>query len=332
MSVQTLPTYADVKAAADRIAGYAIRTPMLRSHRLDEDTGLECFIKPEVLQHTGSFKFRGASNRLLQLSDAEKKSGVVAWSSGNHAQGVAAAAKLVGVKATIVMPADAPKLKIENTRRLGAEVVLIDRRTENREDVARAIAAKTNAVIVPSYDDQYIIAGQGTAALELAQQVSEVSSELDALLICCGGGGLTAGSSLAMEQVSPKTKIYAVEPEGYDDHALSFASGKREAVDVNTSSICDALLTLTPGEITFAINQRLVTGGLVVTEDEVRAAMVYAFEVLKLIVEPGGAVALAAVLAGKVPAGHQRVGIVLSGGNVDPKFFADTLKASIKSV
>jgi threonine dehydratase len=326
VSVPNLPTYADVKAAADRIAGHANKTPMLRSQRLDEDTGRICFIKPEVLQVTGSFKFRGASNRLLQLSEAEKKSGVVAWSSGNHAQGVAAAAKLVGVKATIVMPADAPKLKIENTRRLGAEVVLFDRQTESREEIAMALSAKTGATVVPSYDDKHIIAGQGTAALELAQQVSDASAHMDALLICCGGGGLTAGCSLAMEKASPETKIYSVEPEGYDDHALSFASGKREAVDVGTHSICDALLTPTPGEITFAINQRLVTGGLVVTEAEVRTAMAYAFEVLKLTVEPGGAVALAAVLTGKVPPQHKRIGIVLSGGNVDPDFFAEVLK------
>lgn len=325
MDTGPVPVYADVEAAAERIARHAIRTPLLRNRFLDEDSGRQVYLKPEILQVSGSFKFRGAYNRVSQLSAEEREAGVIAWSSGNHAQGVAAAARLEGVRARIVMPEDAPVIKLENTRALGAEVITFDRYSENREEISYALAARDGGVIVPSYDDPHIIAGQGTAGREIFLDAAARGAKLDALLICCGGGGLTAGCALAAEALSPDTAIYCVEPEHYDDHARSLHSRQRETADTSRPSICDALLSPSPGALTFPINQRLLSGGLVVTEEEVKAAMRYAFRVLKLVIEPGGAVALAALLAGKVDPRHQSVAIMLSGGNVDPVFFAKTL-------
>ena len=313
---------AQVLDAAARLEGRVVLTPTLRSARLDALCSRSVYLKAEVLQIAGSFKIRGALNRLLQLTDAERRTGVVAWSSGNHAQGVAAAAREVGTTATIVMPADAPRMKIENTRRLGADVIFHDRRREDREQIGRSFAARTGAIVVPSYDDPDIIAGQGTVALELVKQVAALDASLDALLVNCGGGGLTAGCALALESVSPQTAILTVEPEGYDDHARSFASGRRERIDLTHESICDALQVATPGELTFSINRSRVTGALVVTDTEVMAAMRAAFEHLKLVVEPGGAAALAALLAGKVPASYRRIGLILTGGNVDPALYS----------
>ncbi|MEM1113908.1 MAG: threonine/serine dehydratase [Pseudomonadota bacterium] len=320
------PDFDAVQAAAGRLRGAAIRTPLLTNPFLDETTGRQVFMKPEMLQVAGSFKFRGAYNRISQLSEAEREAGVIAWSSGNHAQGVAAAAGLLGVRARIVMPEDAPAIKLENTRALGAEVVTFDRYSQSREDIVYAMAERDGGVIVPSYDDPNIIAGQGTVGLELLQDVSERGESLDAMLVCCGGGGLIAGCALSAQALSPQTHLYSVEPEGYDDHARSLQSGQRESADTTQRSICDALLAPTPGELTFSINGERLTAGLVVTENEVLAAMRYAFRVLKLVVEPGGAVALAALLHGKLDERYKRVGIVLSGGNVDPGFFAETLQ------
>jgi threonine dehydratase len=253
-------TPAMVLAAAARLEGRVVLTPTLRSARLDALCGRSCLPEGRGAADRGSFKIRGALNRLLQLTDAERRAGVVAWSSGNHAQGVAAAAREVGTHATIVMPADAPRMKIENTQRLGASVVFHDRRREDREQIGRDLAARTGAVVVPSYDDRDIIAGQGTVALEIAAQVAAQGASLDALLVNCGGGGLTAGCALALESVSPHTALLTVEPEGYDDHARSFASGRRERIDVTHESICDALQVATPGELTFSINRTRVTG------------------------------------------------------------------------
>lgn len=317
--------FSAVLAAAKRIAKQAVRTPLLRNAALDAEAGRQIFLKPEMLQRSGSFKFRGAYNRIAQMTESERGSGVIAWSSGNHAQGVAAAAKLAGVRARIVMPEDAPAIKRENTLALGAEVIAYDRYREDREAISYALAEREGGVIIPSYDDPAIIAGQGTVGLEMLEDASALGESLDALLVCCGGGGLTAGCALAVQALSPATAIFCVEPAGYDDHARSLASGVRETADTTQRSICDALLTPSPGPMTFAINQPLLTGGLVVSDDEVKAAMRYAFRVLKLVVEPGGAVALAALLAGRLSAEYQRVGVVLSGGNVDPAQFAAIL-------
>ena len=327
MDTQTTPTFAAVEEAAERLHGVAVRTPLLRNRFLDEKLDRRVAIKPEMLQLTGSFKFRGAYNRISQLSDAERDGGLIAWSSGNHAQGVAAAARICGLRARIVMPEDAPAIKLESTRALGAEVVTYDRYSESREEIAYALAEQDGAVIVPSFDDPHIIAGQGTAGLEIFQDLAGSGEKADALLVCCGGGGLIAGCVLAGEALSPDTHMFSVEPEGYDDHARSLASGQREKVDTSRRSICDALLPPTPGKLTFAINGPRLKGGLVVTEAEVRDAMRYAFRVLKLVVEPGGAVALAALLAGKLDPSYRNVAIIMSGGNVDPSLFAETLQA-----
>jgi len=300
----------------------AVVTPLLVNRALDGVTGRRVCLKPESLQIAGSFKFRGAYNRISRLSAEERAAGVIAWSSGNHAQGVAAAARRMGVRARIVMPADAPRIKLDNTLALGAEVVTYDRYREDREAISRALAERDGGTIVPSFDDPLVIAGQGTCGAEIFDQAAEQGVTLDALLVCCGGGGLVAGCALAAERLSPATHVYAVEPEGYDDHFRSLASGQRERADTSRRSLCDALLSPRPGELTFPINQRLLQGVLVVSEVEVMNAMRYAFSVLKLVIEPGGAVALAALLSGRLHARYRRVAVVLSGGNVDPALFA----------
>ncbi|MEM9757620.1 MAG: threonine/serine dehydratase [Pseudomonadota bacterium] len=314
--------FADVRAAAERLRDAAVRTPLLRSEDLDRRAGCRVVIKPEGLQRGGSFKFRGAYNRLVQLDEEQRRAGVVAFSSGNHAQGVAAAARDLGIRARIVMPADAPAIKLSNTKAMGAEVIEYDRYQESREAIARNLVERDGGVLVPSFDDPHIIAGQGTAGLELFEDVQE---PVDAFLVCCGGGGLTAGCALAMEALSPSTDLYCVEPENYDDHSRSLVSGQRERADTSVPSICDALLTPSPGELTFAINRSRLSGGLIVSEEEVREAMRFAFRVLKIVLEPGGAVSLAALLAGKLPKAYQSVALLCSGANVDPEFFASVL-------
>jgi threonine dehydratase len=316
----------DVIAAAGRLAGHAVFTPLLQSQVLNERCRATVLLKPENLQTAGAFKFRGAYNRLVQLSEAERARGVVAWSSGNHAQGVAAAAQRLGVRALIVMPSDAPAIKIENTRRFGAEVVTYDRRRESREEIGKRIALERRAVIVPPYDDPHIIAGQGTLALEMAQQASDVYGRtLDTLLAPCSGGGLIAGCALALKHANPQAQIYSVEPAAFDDTARSLASGRRETVSAGATSICDALQVATPGEITFEINRRLLAGGATVTDEMALDAMRFAFRELKLVLEPSGAVALAAILYGALDIAGRTVGVVLSGGNVDGELFRDAL-------
>ena len=320
-----LINFTDVEAAAKRIEGAAVRTPVMESPVLNEEVGARILIKPECFQRTGSFKFRGAYNRLRQLSEKERAAGVVAWSSGNHAQGVAAAAKMLGVRAAIVMPDDAPAVKTANTRAYGAEIIAYDRYTQSREEIGARLAEERGATLAPSYDDPHIIAGQGTCGLEFAQQCSAHDASLDQLLVCCGGGGLIAGSSVAFKALSPHTEIYSIEPTEFDDHARSLESGKREKNPPGARSICDALLAPEPGALTFPINREMLTGGLSVTDDEVKAAMRYAFSTLKIVAEPGGAVALAAVLSRKLPVTGKTIGVVISGGNVDPAFFADII-------
>ena len=318
-----LPLFSDIEAAAQRLAGHAVRTPLISSSVLNELTGRRVVLKPECLQHTGSFKFRGAFNRLCQLTAKERAAGVVAWSSGNHAQGVALAAQLLNIPARIVMPADAPQIKTRNTLALGAEVVAYDRYSEDREVIARDLVMRDGGTIVPSYDDADIIAGQGTVGLELLQDAEPP----EALLVCCSGGGLVAGCALAVEGLNADTAVFSVEPAEFNDHERSLRNGIRERVEPGSTSICDALLAATPGELTFAINQQILAGGLSVSDEEVLLAMGFAFEHLKLVLEPGGAVALAALLSGKVPEHYRSVGIILSGGNVDPAVFAAAIKA-----
>ena len=316
---------ADVRDAARTIAGAAVRTPLLENAVLNARVGRRVLVKFEGAQHTGSFKFRGAYNRLARILPEHRAAGVVAWSSGNHAQGVAAAARLLGMPATIVMPADAPAIKVDNTRRLGAEIVPYDRYSQSREAIATALAEARGATLVPSFDDPFIIAGQGTAGLEMVEQAAAAKARLGQVLVCCGGGGLVAGVATAIRDAEPGAQVYSVEPAAFDDTARSLRSGRRETVAEGARSICDALQTPSPGELTFPINQALLAGGLSVTDDEVRTAMRFAFETLKLVAEPGGAVALAAALAGKLPPGAGDVALVISGANVDPAFYAGVL-------
>ncbi|TQV80957.1 threonine/serine dehydratase [Denitrobaculum tricleocarpae] len=321
------PVFADVQAAAERLSGQAIRTPLLENVQLNELCGGRVLIKAETLQRTGSFKFRGAFNLLSQIPEGQKAAGVVTCSSGNHAQGVASAAAILGLKAIVVMPEDAPRIKIENTKGYGAEVVFFDRNRESREEIVASISAGTQMTFAPPYDHPHTIAGQGTCGLEIAQQVRELGVSLDNMLVCCGGGGLTAGVALALSEKSPGTKVYTVEPSGFDDTARSLAARQRVSNEPGQSSICDAILTPTPGEITFEINRQLLTGGLSVTDSEVRNAMRFAFNTLKMVVEPGGAVTLAAVLSGRIDTKDRVTAITLSGGNVDPAVFSSVLKA-----
>lgn len=322
------PTFADVQSAAGQIAGHAILTPLLESPLLNERLGGRLLVKAECLQRGGAFKFRGAYNRISRLDDAEKKAGVVAFSSGNHAQGVALAAQMLGVPATIVMPTDAPDIKLANTRAYGADVVMYDRDKENRADIATALAAEKGAILVPSYDDPFIIAGQGTVGLELAAQAKEIDARLDAVIAPCGGGGLISGSALALAHESPDTEIYAAEPEGFDDTARSLVAGTRLANEAGAKSFCDALVLPMPGELTFSINQRLVSGGMSVSDHQTAQAMKAAFQYLKLVVEPGGAVALAAALSGAYDCRDKTVAVICSGGNVDAGIFAEALSSA----
>ncbi|NKE44217.1 threonine/serine dehydratase [Roseomonas frigidaquae] len=322
-----LPSHADVRAAAARIAPHIIRTPMLRHRLLDELTGGTILVKPEPLQRTGSFKLRGATNAALLMPEAARAGGVVTHSSGNHGQATACAAAMLGMSALIAMPQDAPAIKVDSTRRWGAEITFFDRRGTDREALAERLAAERGATLLPPFDHPDIIAGQGTLALELFADAEGAGLALDALAVCTGGGGLIAGCALAAEGASPATQIWAVEPEGWDDTRLSLEAGQRIAADGQGETLCDALLSLRPGALTFAVNQPRLAGGVVVTRAEVFRAMRFAFEHLKIVVEPGGAVALAAVLAGKVEARGRTVGVVVSGGNVDPAVFAQALAA-----
>jgi threonine dehydratase len=316
-----LPTAADVDAAARRLSGVALRTPLISSPVLDAATGARVFLKAETLQRTGSFKFRGAYNKLSSIPPERKAGGVVAFSSGNHAQGVAHAAKLLGMPSVIVMPADAPRPKRERTAAFGAEVVLYDRDKEDREGIARALAEKRGATLVPPFDDPFIIAGQGTAGREIVEDLAVQGLKPDVVVIGASGGGLAAGISLAIKARVPDATIYTAEPEGFDDTARSFRSGKREQNARMSGTICDALMTNIPGKITFQINRELIGQGITASDAEVGRAVAFAFRELKLVVEPGGAIGLAALLAGRLDVKGKVVVGVLSGGNVDPELF-----------
>ena len=320
---------ADIEAAANRLSGRAQRTPLLSFAELDRRLGTRAFIKPECLQVTGSFKFRGAYNKIKSAQEAGGKiPGVVAFSSGNHAQGVAAAAAQLGVPAIIVMPEDAPRIKIENTRALGAEVTLYDRYKEDREAIARAIGRDKGYIVVPPYDDPAIIAGQGTIGLEIAEDFAKLGLEPDVVLAPCGGGGLISGIATAIKARYPDARVFACEPARFDDTARSLAAGKRLENEGNERSICDALLSKTPGEITFAINRTLLSGGLTATDEEALAAVAFAARRMKLVVEPGGAVALAAALQGRAPNPAKNIVIVCSGGNIDDAMLRKALEGA----
>ncbi len=321
--------FSDVEAAAARLKGKAVMTPLLSSPDLDACTGGRVLVKAEPLQRTGSFKFRGAYNRISQFSEAERKRGVVAYSSGNHAQGVAYAAQTFGIKATIIMPTDSPRLKIENTRGYGAEVILYDRFGESREAIGQRISDETGAILVPPYDDPNIIAGQGTIGIEMVRQAQELGLTLDILLCCCGGGGLMAGVATSVNHLSPSTRLYAVEPENFDDTKRSLEGGERVSnAPSPPMSICDAIVTPMPGQLTFPINKARLAGGIAVSDREAAEAVAYAARVLKITVEPGGAVALAAALSGKLDLAGRTVGVVCSGGNIDPEFHAAIMAAN----
>ncbi len=321
-----LPTYDDIKDAAGRLHGHVIETPLLESPLLNDELGYRLLIKAEVLQRTGSFKFRGAYNRVSRLTAEERRRGVIGFSSGNHAQGVAAAARMVDAPATIVMPKDAPAMKIANTRAYGAEVVLYDRIEDDREAIGEKLARERGLTLIRPFDDFYVIAGQGTGGLEIARTARARGLKLDAVLVPCGGGGLTAGLALALEAESPGTEIWAVEPAGWDDWKRSLASGRIERAHGRGSPFCDALLSPSPGAMTFAINRRLVRGALDVDDDAVMKAMALAWRHFKLVVEPGGAAALAAVLAGALPVKGRTVCAVCSGGNVEAPVFRAVLE------
>jgi len=313
---------ADIDLAANVVAPYAVRTPLLSFPVLDEAVGTRVFLKPEMLQRTGSFKFRGAFNKLSSIPQARRGGGVVAFSSGNHAQGVAAAAQILNMRATIVMPSDAPISKRERTKGYGAEVVLYDRDREDREAIARDIAERRGATLVPPYDDPFVIAGQGTVGREIAEDVAALGLVPEIVVAPASGGGLIAGVATAVKARFPQAALIVAEPEAYDDHRCSLRAGKREPHAASGRSICDALMAAIPGELTFAINSKLLSHGVTASDNEVGAAVAFAFRELKLVVEPGGAVGLAALLAGRIESGGKNVVIVLSGGNIDADLFA----------
>ncbi len=313
---------ADIDAAARVLAPFAVRTPLLSSPVLDERMGTRVFLKPEMLQRTGSFKFRGAFNRMSSISVSSRGGGVVAFSSGNHAQGVAAAARILDMPATIVMPSDAPLTKRERTRAYGAEVVLYDRDHEDREAIARDIAGRRGATLVRPYDDPLVIAGQGTVGREIADDMAALALQPDIVVAPASGGGLVAGVATAIKARYPQALVMSAEPEAFDDHARSLRSGQRQPHRGQGRTICDALMASIPGELTFAINSRLLSQGLTASDAEVGVAVGFAFRELKLVVEPGGAVGLAALLAGHIDIRGKNVVIVLSGGNVDAELHA----------
>lgn len=315
----------DIRNAARRNAGHVRRTPLLTSSFLDEIAGRNVYVKPECLQHTGSFKYRGAHNAISQLTADQREMGVIAFSSGNHAQGIALAARQNQTPSTIVMPSDAPQLKIDNTRALGARVVLYDRATENRDEIGARLAEENQLTLIKPFDNEAVIAGQGTVGLEIANQARDAGIRNAQVLVPCGGGGLTAGTALALDHEAPDLHVRPVEPEGFDDVARSLETGAICRNAHLTGSICDAIITPAPGDLTFPIMKRLCGAGLIVTDEDCLRAMALAFARLKLVIEPGGAIALAAALFQPLEIAGDAVIVVASGGNVDAPLFADAL-------
>ena len=315
-----------IRAAQARLAGHVRRTPLLSSPFLDEMAGRRVWVKPECLQHTGSFKFRGAWSALSALDAEVRARGVIAFSSGNHAQGVALAAKMHAVACVIIMPADSPALKIENTRAFGAEVILYDRASEDRDEIGARLSEERSLILIKPFDEPLVIAGQGTCGLEIAEQAAEQGIENADVIVCCGGGGLTSGIALALEADAPGLRVRPAEPEGFDDVARSLRSGGIERNNRTSGNICDAIITPQPGNLTFPIMYRLAGPGLVVSEDEALMAVGHAFNRLKVVAEPGGAVGLAAALFRKEEIKGDDVIVTISGGNVDPAMFARALE------
>ncbi len=324
-----LPNFTDVLEADVRIRPYALETPLLRADALDDASGCKVFVKAECLQPRGAFKMRGAANAMLKIAVADRFHGVVAFSSGNHAQGIAYMAKALSMQATIVVPSDAPKGKLESVARDGATIVTYDRVTESREEIGAAIAARNGAALIEPFDHRDVIAGQGTCGLEMIRQANSFGVMLDQIVVCASGGGLAAGIALACEGISPATNIVLAEPEGHDDFGRSLAAGTQVANDSGTRSIQDALLTQSPGLLTFPILSRVGASGVVVSDDEALFAMAFAFKYLRIVLEPGGAAALAAVLGGKINAGGQNIALTASGGNVDPDIFVRALAMQV---
>lgn len=318
-------SFADIEAAAGRLSGQAVRTPLLESPRLNDLLDGRLLVKPECLQRTGSFKFRGAYNTLCQIAPEQRRRGVVAFSSGNHAQGVALAARMFGAPATIIMPEDAPELKKSNTAGYGAEVILYDRYNENREEIGDRLTEERGLFLVRPYDQETVIAGQGTVGLEIAQQTAELGVTPDMVLCPAGGGGLITGSALALKHLLPDVAVHPCEPDGFDDWRTSLEAGTRQSVDPANRSICDAIVTPSPGAVTFPIGKQLLSQGLSVSDRQALAAMKTAFLELKLVAEPGGVVALAAALSGKIDLKGGTAVAVISGGNVDPAMFRRAL-------
>ena len=316
------PTIDDVRDAATRIHGKAIRTPLLESPEVNARIGSRVLVKAEPLQRTGSFKFRGAYNKLSRLSPDELAAGVVTDSSGNHAQGIAAVAQLLGAPATIIMPSSAPQNKVEKTRAYGAEIVSYERGSLDAEVLTKQTAKDLGATLILSFDDPYIMAGHGTVGLEIAEQAKEAGAALDAVLVPCGGGGLSSGVGLAIAATSPETEVYAVEPAGFECMTRSLAAGEPMDVPAGANSICDAILGIRTRRYTFAMCQKLLAGGVTADDDAVRLAMNVAFREFKLVVEPGGSIALAAALEQKIPVEGRTIAVVCSGGNVDNSVFA----------
>lgn len=324
-ATEHIPEIGDILSAAARIDGIAIRTPLLESERLNDRLGARILLKCEMFQPVGSFKIRGAWNLMSRLTEVERAKGAVAFSSGNHAQAVAWAGRRLSMSTTIVMPEDAPRIKIENTRALGAQIRLYDRVNDDREEIARELVGQSGAIIVPPYDHPEIIAGQGTVGLEIAEQCAAIGIVPDATIVPCSGGGLIAGCAIALKNTYPEIKIFAAEPENFNDTTKSLIAGERVMNSPATGSICDALLVPTPGELTFAINKMLLAGGLTVSDGDVRNAISAAFADTRLVVEPGGAAGLAAVMREKDRMAGQTICVVLSGGNADPALFAEIL-------
>lgn len=321
----TLPmSYADLEAAAARLAGVAHRTPVLTSRTADERTGAQLFFKCENLQRIGAFKFRGAYNALAQFSPAQRAAGVVAFSSGNHAQAIALAARLLGMPAAVVMPQDAPPLKIAATRGYGAEVILYDRFTQDRKALGEALARERGMTLIPPFDHPHVMAGQGTAAKELIEE----TGPLDALLVCTGGGGLISGCAVAAKHLAPDCRVYGVEPQAGDDVQQAFRTGERVTIDV-PRTIADGAQTTQVGELTFAVIRALVTDILTVSDDALKRTMLFFAERMKLVVEPTGCLAAAAALEGALPLRGQRVGVIVSGGNIDAASYARFLTQAV---